>query len=354
MVRKGVGERQTRMLGIDVSKDKLTCALCDRNTRAILWEKSVPNTPEGFTLLLEQIPPQTPWVLEPTGRYGQAVVMAAKQAGREVRLAPPRKAKQFLLAVQSRAKTDPLDSKGLALFGLACDLPTYPVKEADVETVDQLLSARKLLAKSITNFQLQQQALPQATILAPVLSDLRQHLADLDKQIEARVKQTPAFEAATRLDAVPGIGPVVAAAVTSRLVSKSFAHPDQFVAYCGLDIHVRDSGKRKGSLGLTKQGDAEMRRLLYLAAQANLRCKESPFKDQYHRERAKGLSSSGALCAVARKLAKVCWSLHKHGTTYESSRVAVQAAPKGTTQPPHENQNPRPLEKKTPSLDMQP
>lgn len=331
------------MLGIDISKDKLACALRDKSTKNLLWEREVPNNSEGFALLLDKIAPETPWVLEPTGRYGQAVVCAAKQAGREVRLASPRKAKQFLQSLSSRAKTDLLDSKGLALFGLACDLPTYPIKEADVETIDQLLSTRKLLAKSITNFQLQQQALTQSTILEQILTGLRQNLADLDTQIAAQVKQTPAFEAAARLDAVPGIGPVVAAAVTSRLVAKSFAHPDQFVAYCGLDIGVRQSGKRQGNLGLSKQGDAEMRRLLYLAAQANLRCKESPFQDQYKREREKGLSSSGALCAVARKLAKVCWSLHKHGTTYESSRVAAKAAPKGTAQTPPENQNPRSL-----------
>jgi transposase len=84
------------------------------------------------------------------------------------------------------------------------------------------------------------------------------------------------------------------------------------VAYIGLDVDKRESGKRKGERGLTHQGDAELRRLLYLCAQANLRIQDSPFRQQYERERAKGLSSTAALCAVARKLARLCWSLHKH------------------------------------------
>ena len=78
---------------------------------------------------------------------------------------------------------------------------------------------------------------------------------------------------------------------------------------------------------LTKQGDGELRRLLYLAAQANLRSRNSPFKAQYERERAKGLSSTAALaalCAVARKLARLAWSLHKHGSTYDPNRVHQQ------------------------------
>jgi transposase len=340
MVRKGVGERTLPMLGIDVSKATLTCALRDPLTRQILWEEEVANKPEGFRLLLDKTDPNIPWVLEPTGRYTLAVVQAAKQAGREVKLAAPKKAKQFLRSLQPRAKTDKLDGRGLALYGLACDLPAYPVKEACVEQLDQHLSARRLLSKTISKFQQQMNELPEAKqILAGSLAKLQEDLKQLDQQIAQLTRTTPAFACAQKLDAVPGIGPVTAAMVASRLISKQFAHPDQFVAYCGLDVGVSESGKRKGHLGLSKQGDAELRRLLYLAAQANRRCNQSPFKEQFERERAKGLSVTGALCAVARKLAKVCWSLHKYGTEYEASRVATRPAPKETGAKTHETQN---------------
>lgn len=313
------------MLGIDVSKSSLACALRDSSTRNLLWEVIVPNTPEGITGILGKVHRDIPWVVEPTGRYGDALVREGLRAGRDVRVAAPRKAKQFLQSVQSRAKTDKLDSRGLALYGLASPLPTYPVKEAVVDHLDQLLSARKGLVRSITMLDLQQQSLPLVgSVLADVMSDLRLRLKQLDLTIKTHIQQSPAFEAAARLDAVPGIGPVTAAMLTSRLVSKAFTHPDQFVAYCGLDINVRDSGKRMGELGLTKQGDAELRRLLFCAAQSNLRCKSSPFKDQYSKEREKGLSSTAALCAVARKLAKVSWSLHRHGTKYDPNRVSTQ------------------------------
>ena len=63
-----------------------------------------------------------------------------------------------------------------------------------------------------------------------------------------------------RLEAVPGIGRLTAATVAACLARKDFDHPDQFVAFVGLDIAVRQSGKRCGDLGLTREGDAELRR----------------------------------------------------------------------------------------------
>jgi transposase len=266
-------------------------------------------------------------------------VRAAGQAGRQVLLAPPRRAKRFLQSQNPRAKTDKIDSRGLALFGLCCPLADYPVKEAPVEQLDQLLCARRLLATTIAKFQQQQNELTQTrTVTAGALSALQADLKAVDKQIAALTKTTPAFAVVQDLQEVPGVGPVTAAMVVSRLTAKQFTSYDQFVAYCGLDIGVRQSGRHQGKTGLTKQGDAELRRLLFLAARANLRCKDSPFKQQYQRELGKGLSKMSALCAVARKLAKVLWSLHKHGTAYDAARVGARPTPKATAETPPDTQ----------------
>jgi transposase len=107
------------MLGIDVSKESLSCTLLNPTTRQKQWHKEVHNTPAGWKLLLKHTPAAVPWVLEPTGRYSQDVARAARVAGRDVRLAQPKKAQLFLQSVQSRAKTDKLDAHGLALYGLS-------------------------------------------------------------------------------------------------------------------------------------------------------------------------------------------------------------------------------------------
>lgn len=322
------------MLGIDVSKDTLSCTLLDSTTRQKLWHKEVKNTSAGWKQLLKLTPPSVPWVLEPTGRYSQDVARAARQAGRDVRLAQPKKAQLFLKSVQSRAKTDKLDSAGLALYGCSCDLAPYPLKSEMQDEIDQLLLARRGLSQSLCELQARQRELPRAaTALAPAIEALQSQLKTVDRQI-AQLTKAPELTAVKELQKVPGIGPVIATTLVSRLTSRSFSHPDQFVAYCGLDVRVRQSGKKSGQLGLSKQGESELRRLLYLAAQASLQAKDSPFKAQYERERAKGLSSTAALCAVARKLARLSWSLVTHGTSYDPQRVYQQNQQNQSQKPP--------------------
>src|SRR6476659_7585061 len=135
------------MLGIDVSKDTLTCALYDPKTGKFCWEQSVARTAAGIAQLLQRTPPDVAWVLEPTGRYSHTVVETARTAGRQVLLAPTKKAKRYLQSLQDRAKTDRLDGRGLALFAASRPpthpLTPYPLKAPEVEALDQLLLARR-------------------------------------------------------------------------------------------------------------------------------------------------------------------------------------------------------------------
>jgi len=311
-------------LGIDTSKDKLSAAYRDIRTRAVVWEREVPNTREGVNHLLARTPSDSTWVIEPTGRYSLLAVTMAQSVGRNVLMAPPRKAKKFLASIQDRAKTDPIDGKGLSLFGMSIPLQPYHLKSEPIDTLDQLLGARKGLALSRSRLSQQQRDLTSAKAreaLVPAIEALTRQIKALDKEIARHSEQMEGFGCLAEILKVEGIGKVTAAAVASRLVARKFTHPDQFVAYVGLDVAVRDSGKHRGERRLTKQGDAELRRLLYLCAKASVRTKGSPFRAQYERELAKGLTKIGAYCAVARKMARLCWSLHKHGSVYDPTRV---------------------------------
>lgn len=354
------------MLGVDVGKAELYGTWRDPETEAIRWSGSVANTPAGIEELLERTRGSAV-VVEPTGRYGEALIRAAQAAGRTVLLAPTRQARAFLWATQPRAKTDRVDSAGLALYGLHGKLRPYGRPDDTVDDLKQLLTARRGLSRSRTALEQQEQALPRAAAtLAPAIAALTQQIDVIDRQLArvsappkpprrrrsptapavATVAATPAtspvavkptapaapppspvLAAARSLRAVPGIGPVTATALAVCLVEKQFTHPDQFVAYVGLDLRVRQSGQRQSPLGLSKQGDAELRRLLYLAAlSATQSRRDRTFADRYAREQAKGLAKTQALNAVARKLARVAWSLVAHRSTYDPTRVDVQPA----------------------------
>jgi transposase len=316
------------MLGVDVGKAELHGTWRDPETRRIRWQGPVPNTTSGIRDLLRRAPGSAV-VVEPTGRYGEPLIRAAQAAGREVLLAAPRKARAFLWAEQPRAKTDRVDSAGLALYGLSGRLRPYLLPSPAVDQVNQLLAARRGLSESLARLRQQRAALPLAAdALAPAIAGLERELKALDDRIAEAAAAEELAAAVAALKAVPGIGDVAAPALAACLVAKRFTHPDQFVAHVGLDIRVHQSGQRRGHLGLSKHGDAELRRLLYLAAMSAANgTKDRTFADRYARELAKGLAKTAALNAVARKLAKVAWSPVTHGSTYDPKRVDTQPPP---------------------------
>jgi transposase len=235
------------MLGIDVSKDQLVCSLFDPTSKRLLWERTVPNTAQGIGQLLSVTPTAAAWVLEPTGRYSTLAARQAHQAGRSVLLAVPRRAHHFRRSLPHRAKTDRLDSQGLGLYALAVSLPPYPQPTPESERLQQLLLVRKTLAQDLARYQQQCQALPLgASLLAPVITATQAQLKELDQQIAQAQGQFPLM---AQLKKVHGIGPVTAAQVAARLATSTFDHPDQFVSFIGLDIRVRQSGKRQGHHG---------------------------------------------------------------------------------------------------------
>lgn len=313
------------MIGIDVSKETLTVTWLDPRTRLPRWEANVPNTPDGVDQILARTPAGMALVVEPTGSYSQLVAARAHAAQRPVLLAQPKRAKAFLASVQPRAKTDRVDSRGLALYGLCADLRPYPLKSAPSSELDQQLQIRASLTQTLMRLRQQRRAFPsQARLLDPTIRTIEESIAQIDAELEHPSTPTETHQQAAELDRIPGVGPITALTVASRLCERRFATPAAFVAFAGLDVKVRESGRFHGKRKLTKQGDPELRRLLYLAAQASLRCKTNPFAQQFEREYAKGMTKTGATCAVARKLAKVCWSLVTHGSHYTSERLYDQ------------------------------
>lgn len=104
------------MLGIDVSKATVTATLLVSRDQPPLWVMTVQNTPAGITRLIRRRTPESAWVVEPTGRYSQALVAQAHAARRVILLAQPKWAKDFLAAIQPHAKADRPDGYGLALW----------------------------------------------------------------------------------------------------------------------------------------------------------------------------------------------------------------------------------------------
>jgi transposase len=96
-----------------------------------------------------------------------------------------------------------------------------------------------------------------------------------------------------------------------------FARTDEVIAYGGMDIEIKESGKWKGKAKLSKRGSGLLRRMLYLAALRSLHLESSPFGAYYHRLVERGLKKGSALMAVMRKMLAVAAHLLKTGEAYD-------------------------------------
>jgi transposase len=322
-VRAGVSIGVYHRIGIDVAKETLAVCRWDRNQPEPCWERSYCNTEQGIRALLADTPAELAWVLEPTGRYSELAVRIGQAAGRQVLSASPFAVKRYLQSVNPRAKTDRVDARGLARYGQQLHLRPFRLKEPRLQRLRELLQVRCGIAKHLAALRQQVQTMPAvAGLLRPFLESAQAQT----EALEAAIQQAGAsLELFVRLDQITGVGPLTAAALTVRLMSMEFDSYDQFVAYVGLDLRACDSGEHRGQRRLSKRGDAQLRWLLYLAAKAALTAKkDTVFIELYERECAKGLSKTGALCAVARRIARTAWSMARTGQNYNCARLLAR------------------------------
>jgi transposase len=167
-------------------------------------------------------------------------------------------------------------------------------------------------------------------ILCDQLRQTQEHLRSLEAEIAGLLKTD---RGAAGLQSVPEFGPKTVAVLRAELGDVArFARSDQAVAYVGLDIRVRESGKWRGQRKVSKRGSGPVRRALYLAAVHSLTVPDSAFAAYYRHLIGRGVSKMSALMAVMRKMLTVAYRLLKSGGRYDATKVwaAPQPQPAAT------------------------
>jgi transposase len=123
----------------------------------------------------------------------------------------------------------------------------------------------------------------------------------------------------TDLRTITGVGSVVSAALVNSLERMPLKKADSFVAFTGLDPRPDDSGRHQGKRRLSKRGPSELGRLLYVAALSAIKTKT--WRPLYEHYRGKGLSSTAALVILARRIARIAWSMYAYKTEFDPGRL---------------------------------
>jgi transposase len=144
-------------------------------------------------------------------------------------------------------------------------------------------------------------------ILCDQLVHTQKNLAQLESEID---KLLDTDTGAKGLQSMPEFGDKTVAVLRAELGDVTrFQNTNQVVAYAGLDLEVKESGKWKGQTKLSKRGSGRLRRILYMAAVRCIRLKDSAFGAYYHRLVARGMKGREAMIAVMRKMLTVAYHL---------------------------------------------
>ena len=297
-------------LGIDVSKDTLDVCRWDDQQH---WQLA--NDADSIRKWLKSFSGPAQIALEPTSHYHLAVVEIAHSLGHALYLVNPRQLAHYRPAVGQRSKTDATDAWLLARY-LARErdqLRRVKPLSRQAQQLWSLLKRRALIVR--TQQQLRQSLAPLKLSAKAVQRELAQLIRRIDARITKLIDTLGWTHDYQRCQTTPGIGPVNAAALVAAYHRGTFASADAFIAYLGLDVRTRQSGKYKGKCKLTKHGEPELRRLLWCATRAA--CSYAPFEQYRLRKIDDGLSKIAARVVLARKLARIAFALMRNQTNFE-------------------------------------
>lgn len=304
--------------GVDVSQRTLDVADL-QSGRVAQIEHSV----RAIRHWLKQLPQRAHIGIESTGTMHRVLVRCAIAAGHTVYVLNARDLSHYARALGRRAKTDRLDALLIAryLANEHAHLHPYRLPSALQEKLDELISRRH---KVVVAHQALRQSFADMKLSAwPVASrSLRTLIAQIDQQLAELIAQDERLAPiAEHLASVVGFGPLLSTALAHALTRHPFLRADAFIAYVGYDPRPRDSGRKCGRRYLSKRGPAELRRLLFNAAMSA--SKTALWRPFYQRYRDRGLPSTAALVILARKLARIAFSIVKHGTVFDPQRVMI-------------------------------
>lgn len=305
---------QPYLIGVDISKAELV--ICSAPEAPVMV---LDNEPKAITHWLDTLPSGPVYLaVEATNTFHLELIEQAHRRGHTVYLLDGLRLNRYRQSIGGRAKTDASDARLLwrYLERERQDLRPWTPPSKGYRSLQRLLRRRAVLVQARVALQQSLTELPELKHSAKALT---RQFARLDALIKRRIREAADqqgwLEDIVRCQGIEGVGSLTAAALKMAYQRGRFRNSDAFIAFIGLDVRVRDSGKSRGRRKLTKQGDPELRRLLHLAAMQASRSRS--WQSFYQRHLQRGLSRTQALVILARKLARVAFALMKNQSTYQ-------------------------------------
>lgn len=294
-------------IGIDISKDALDAHRLSTGAAA-----RFANSAAGLRALRRWIGAQMPdlVVYEATGAYHAALERSFAGVLPLVKV-NPLQTRRFAQARGTRAKTDAVDARVLAMMGTALDLVPDAPKDKNHPALKELQIARMALIKERTRLLnrsktqtltlLKRQSKARLEQIKRQLTELGAALLDLARRCERRAR---AFDI---LCSIPGLGQVTAVAILVECPEIGTLTRKQIASLAGLAPMTRQSGQWRGQ-AFIQGGRKFLRDALYMPALVADRVKPD-LRQIYQTMIQAGKPAKVALTALMRKLIELANAL---------------------------------------------
>jgi len=205
-------------VGVDVSKDRLDVHVLPEGETFVVARDG-----KGLAELVERMGTLGPEriAVEATGGFETVVAAALAGASLPVVVVNPAQVRHFAQALGRRAKTDPIDASMIARFVEATKPDLRELPDEATQLLADLVARRRQIIEMIVAERNREKRVAVRRIrnsIARLIAALEKELAEIDAEIDASVRGSPAWrEKEDLLASVPGVGPITARTLIAEL-----------------------------------------------------------------------------------------------------------------------------------------
>jgi transposase len=308
--------------GIDVGKK--VCQVALRHKDGEYLERSFSNDSKGLQkcaqfFRMRGVSKETPLVLESTGGYHLLFAMALRDTHHYggVKVINGILTKKYSSANIRKIKTDSVDAKILADIGEKEKLISFNKSKEEFIQRKRITLLKKLdhIRQQLTSSTDDLKEIGEILGL-PIEAEERSKeiLVSIEKEIKLLLKEISRetkSELADELAKIDGVSRETISIILSLIGDKKFESRNQFVAFTGMDLTIRESGSSiNGKRHLSKRGDAFLRKKLFQTAWA-LKMHNSEYQKYYEKKRKEGHHYFTCLIAIGRKFLRHIYGLQR-------------------------------------------
>jgi len=312
-------EEEVVCVGVDIAKHILDVAVSNLNET-----RQFNNDDKGITSAVRYIAglKTTRIILEATGNYEMPLAASLQSNCLPVIIVNPRQVRDFARATGVLAKTDRIDARILALFGLQVKPEVRPLPDKQAREMRSLLTRRRQLVEMLTSehnrlLQADEGIRPGIEIH---IQWLEEAISAVNDNLDRQIRSSPAWlEKDNLLKSVPGIGKVVSTTLLIELPELGQLNRRKIAALVGVAPLNRDSGTMRGKRTVWG-GRVKLRAVLYMAALVATKC-NPVIATFYRRLLDAGKVKKAALVACMRKLLTIINAMMRTMTVWNPGLI---------------------------------